>query len=254
MTSVTARALTACRDVEPLLSTCVDGELLEDDRAAVRAHIQSCDACRARLASLEALKRAVARAPRPTLPPALEAQIKRDVRAVARRGRLARAGIFFAGVAAAAAAVFVLVPAHQAAPPGPSAVLRAAVERHRLDLPVDVASPDPRRVQEFLAARVGPLRVPRLDPHGFGLRGARVVDVAEHRGAQLVYTGGYGQRLSVTALADPDGSLAAGVHAPFSMSQDGLAVRVIETGGELYTLVGDVDDGRLQRVEGELER
>src|SRR5262249_29742976 len=97
--------------------------------------------------------------------------------------------------------------------------------------------------------RIGkPVRVPRLEQTGFGLQGGRVVDVADRTGAQLVYTGGYGQRLSVTALPDPDGSLAKSVAPPFATSLDGLNVRVIAGGGAVYTFVGDVDDAKLERV------
>lgn len=263
MTAVTARPQpTACDEVEPLLSPCVDGELLEDDRAAVRAHVAGCAPCRERLRALEALKGAVREAGKlVVLPAALEAQVRADVRRVGRRGRIARAGVLGIAVAAAVVATaWIVMPAH--APPPPRLqprVVEAVLQRHRLELPVDVASPDPRRVQDFLSARVGQkLVVPTLD--GWGLEGGRVVDLDEHRGAQLVYAGGYGQRLSVVALPDPDGALARAVLGgrdpfdPFESVTDGLRVRVIAHGGALYGIVGDVDEARLARVSEQLER
>jgi anti-sigma factor RsiW len=129
------------------------------------------------------------------------------------------------------------------------------VARHRLDVPVDVASADPARVQQFLASRVGPkLRVPHLEQTGFGLQGGRVVDVNERRGAQLVYTGGFGQRISVVALPDPDGAFARSVRAPLATSADGLAVRMLAGDGALYGVVGDVDDARIESVVNAIER
>ena len=263
MNAVTARASLVCDDVEPLLSPCVDGELVDDDRAAVRAHVAGCEACRARLQGIERVKHAVAAAGRAIpvqMPPFLLDQIRADVRRESRRsvaGRAARIGVGVALLAAVTVGGWFALSALSASSPQrvralTSGVVAAALERHRLDVPVDVASPDVTRVQEFLAARVGhDLRVPRLEPLGFGLQGGRVVDVDDTRGAQLVYTGGYGQRLSVVMLADPDGALAARVlhgGGPLSTTSDGLAVRVQAGDGALVTIVGDLDDARIDRV------
>ena len=278
MTAVTARAQLGCDDVEPLLSPCVDGELLDDDSVTVKAHVSVCDACRARLVHLQALKAALASAGRTfDMPAGLEDQLRADVRRAARPMRAVRfaaAGVCAAGVAVVALAVaggaedartlqvteLAVLGAERAERP---AVVAAALQRHRLELPVDVASPDPRPVQEFLAQRLGhKLRVPHLERFGFGLQGGRVVDVEDRQGAQLVYTGGYGQRLSVVAVPDPDGTLAArfGDAGPgaarhvFIPGDDGLRVRVVQRNGAFYAIVGDLDEQRLERLSHELER
>jgi anti-sigma factor RsiW len=196
--------------------------------------------------------------------PDLEVQLRTDLRAVARGGRAARGGIFALVLAVSAAgALWIARAPPPLAAPGErldgaptSAGVATAMQRHRLELPVDVASPDPRPVQEFLAARLGHrLRVPRLDGIGFGLQGGRVVDVDNRPGALLVYSGGYGQRLSVVAVPDPDGALAARVSvADASGGDDELRFRVVSGYGAVYTIVGDVDDARLDRVSIALVR
>lgn len=259
MTAVTARARMACDEVEPLLSPCVDGELLEDDRLAVRAHVETCPSCQKRVRDLQRVKSALTLAAAEVqIPDELLARVRADVRSESRRRRQPRAALAGAAVAAAAVVAVLVVasPRPTLVPAAPSPVMAAALERHALELPVDVASPDPRRVQEFLARRTGQaLVVPRLETLGWGLQGARVVDVERRRGAQIVYTGGYGQRLSVVVLPDPDGALSAGLASPASLVGDnGLRVRTIARDHSLYSFVSDVDAERLEQLSGVLER
>ena len=158
-------------------------------------------------------------------------------------------------MAAALAAVLVTSRGAAPAPRPPPAVAQAAFARHALDVPVDVATPDPRRVQEFLAVRVGALRVPRLDALGYGLSGARVVDVGNSRGSQLVYAGGFGQRLSVVSVPDPDGGLGRSLGgAAVELEQGGLRARTFVTPGNVVSVVGDLDRERLRQVSYEFER
>ncbi len=296
MIAVTARAQLSCDDVEPLLSPCVDGELLEDDSASVKGHVARCDACRTRLLELQALKTSLAAAGRTVeLPRDLAERLHADLHRAARPSRALRAGFLLAGAAAVIGVVALSASSFRSAAPLSAAslgapaitgtvvagnhgmrapfapVVVAAMQRHRADLPVDVASPDPRPVQEFLAQRLGhKLRVPRLESFGFGLQGGRVVDVDDRQGAQLMYAGGYGQRLSVVAVPDPDGVLAAKLlahdvaHANdandvndvsgTNANGEGLNVRVLSNNGAVYTIVGDVDEQRLDRVSHEITR
>lgn len=256
---VVAKRAVQCIDIEPLLDPCVDGELLDDDRAVVHGHVQTCQGCRARLEDKERFKALIAAAGRSVeLPASLETRVRADLRAH-RRGRILRGalGVGAAGVAASVFAVVVLsgrAQAPSAAPP-PQPVARAALARHALDVPVDVATPDPRRVQEFLASRVGTLVVPRLDALGFGLAGARVVDVGNARGAQLIYAGGFGQRLSVVAVPDPDGGLGRALGgAAVELEEGGLRARTFSAAGNVVSVVGDLDHDRLRQVSFEFER
>ena len=42
--------------------------------------------------------------------------------------------------------------------------------------------------------------------------------------------------------------------APFHSSSEGLSIRMLSSGGNLYTIVGDLDEHRLERLAHELER
>ena len=58
-----------CEAVWPLLSALIDGELSEEERRTVEAHLAVCDECRARLCEYHAIGRAVGSLP-PVEPPA----------------------------------------------------------------------------------------------------------------------------------------------------------------------------------------
>lgn len=268
MTAVIARVLMSCDEAEPLLSPLVDGELLEEDRAAVLGHLETCLRCRGRMAALERARTTLAHAGRQVeLPDELAVRLRDSIIGAARREGRARVGRLIGAAAALGIVVSasrLWVAASVETPPETAPVVGDLAARHELELPVDVASPDPRRVQEFLAARVGhPLRVPHLDQLGWGLQGGRVVDVEQRRGAHLIYRGGYGQRLSVVVLPDPDGLLrdrvlprqrmdAPGVLA--AVAHNGLHVRVVARDDSLYSFVGDVEADSLERLSDTLER
>src|SRR5262245_15783091 len=60
--------MSVCRDLEPLFSAFVDGDLTGDERAAVVTHLDECAACRGVVNDLERL-RATARQLGPVAPP-----------------------------------------------------------------------------------------------------------------------------------------------------------------------------------------
>jgi len=248
-----------CADVEPMLDLSVDGELLADDSALLHGHVATCTQCRARLEAKRRLKALLAVAGTSVeLPAELEQRVRSDLHTLRRTRNTRRAAgvLVVATIAAALAAVLVAqAPAATDATPAAPALAQAALARHALDVPVDVATPDPRRVQEFLAARVGALKVPRLDALGYGLSGARVVDVGNSRGAQLVYAGGFGQRLSVVAVPDPDGGLGRSLGGVVvELEQGGLRARTFATAGNVVSVVGELDQQRLRQVSFEFER
>lgn len=60
-----------CKDVERQLDPYVDGELEEEEAAAVRDHLATCAGCRDRVAGRETLSRIVRSAPYYSAPDAL---------------------------------------------------------------------------------------------------------------------------------------------------------------------------------------
>lgn len=277
-----------CQEAEPLLHLYADGEVAPEDQALLDAHLERCAACTDRLVELQGLKRALrVRALEDTfVPPALLERIRGDVASAARserrRGLLAVGAPVFAGFGAllfVSAALF-YASFDDRSPPSRDAplLLEQALSLHTLDVPVDVASPDPARVSAFLSSRIGhPVRVPRLDPAGFGLAGARVINVENRRAAQLFYEGGLGRRVSLVAVPDPQGQLGVRVRdgaaavtanpvafvdwvkgghdersAHLRARRGDLAVHLWSGEGAVYSLAGELDDERLESLLAEV--
>jgi anti-sigma factor RsiW len=266
-----------CREAEPRLHLFLDRELAPEDQAALEAHLEACARCRADLQLLERTRaklRAMAEST-DVAPSALVDKIAGDVGRVARRerrGRLLWAAPLVVATAALIIALFSLFGGADRAPE--PLVLQESVDVHTLDVPVDVASPDPQRVEKFLAPRLGVnVRVPRLDGAGLSLAGGRVVSVDNRRAAQLVYEDGLGAKVSVLAVPDKDRRMAAAlsgqtppptargaavtqagfveqVPEPIGgrVRKDGHAVRLWHDGEVLYTLVGALDDEGMDRI------
>ena len=70
-----------CEEFAPLLSAFVDGELTENERAAVLAHVSGCAGCRARLDELFVLHDALGALEEPEVPADLTAKVMAAVRA-----------------------------------------------------------------------------------------------------------------------------------------------------------------------------
>ena len=120
-----------------LLSALADGELAADESAAVRGHLQQCPACRAELAGLESVRRAVRWAMVPALPDSFERELLQSGAASVALRR--RAAVAVAAVAAAVATVAIA-----AFPREPSTAPRVGnlVETHLMS----TSGADPSRV------------------------------------------------------------------------------------------------------------
>lgn len=277
----------SCQEAEPLLHLSADGEAAPEDQALLDEHLARCAPCSGRLVELRALKRALrqrspAEAP---VPEALLARVRGDLAHEARGERRRRVLVVGAPVFAGVGALLFVSASllgsfgERARPLDESPpLLEQALSIHTLDVPVDVASPDPARVGAFLASRIGhPVRVPRLDPAGFGLAGARVINVDNRRAAQLFYEGGLGHRVSLVAVPDPQGQLALRVRdgaeavttssvsfadwvkgghdaerAHLRARRGELAVHVWSDDGAVYSLAGKLDDERLDDLLSEM--
>lgn len=257
-----------CREAEPRLHMLLDGELAPEEHEAVQAHLENCGGCRRELSLLEKTRAALAdNAAVERAPDALVSRIGGDVSRLARRDRRSR--LLWAAPAALAAvalvvAGFSLFTARDAAPAAAPDVFRQLLDAHTLDVPVDVATPDPRRVEEFLAPRIGArVRVPTLDRAGLSLAGARVVSAADRRAGQLVYEDGLGARVTLLVVPDERGLLSPtqkpadamlagfveGAPPPAATRRDGAhAVRLVHDGHALFALIGALDGERMDRI------
>ena len=261
-----------CREAEFLIHLRVDGEVLREDSVELDLHLQQCGSCRDALALAEKTK-AHLRAAETSIPiPAgLERRIREQIEEVGQESAIAiqaRPQRRFAPLLAASLAggVFVLLAViavvglgdfgfagdRTAAPlAGAVDTMSETVVTHALDVPVDVASPDAKVVEEFMRRSIGSaVHVPALDRHGFGLRGGRIVAIQHQRAAQLVYDGGLGKRMTVVVVPDQAGTIArsyapstrrsavsTGVTELQRATRRGFDVRVLQKGGMLYAVV-----------------
>jgi anti-sigma factor (TIGR02949 family) len=250
----------SCSEIERWLHMAVDGELSHEDRPEVDEHLAGCPRCQAELGLIEKTRAGLAQAANEDqAPAALVGKIQGQARSARRRSRVSvLAAAIPAAIAIAALGVGGLALYRTSAAPALTAAaarstlepfVAQAVKTHRLEVPVDVASADPRRVARFLRQRIGHnLEVPRLDHLGLNLAGGRVVSVTERAGAQLVYQGALGRRLSVVALPDPDRVLGS-AKVLFDGRVSEVPVRVYRRGEVAYGLVGDAADNVTDAVQ-----
>jgi len=268
LNAVLAEDASTCGELEVFLGLLLDGELDDDERREVEAHVSSCPRCQRELKLLEKTRAHLRHhADGPAAPAALAERIHVAIGDEARRERSTRARR--ASIAVAAGVLLVVGGVgltfslrSSEAPPGAasendraSRVLNATRVQHELELPVDVASADPARVERYLRARVGhSIEVPRLEGQGFALRGGRVVAVEDRSAAQLVYQGGLGHRLSVTVLPDVDDAVAEAAVAPGvgDRREDAVPLQALKVGRSLYTLAGDVPVEVLRAVSADI--
>lgn len=255
MKRVYAEQKTTCEEATLFLGLVVDGEVSGDELARLEAHLADCTACQSQRARLESTKAALrAIADDGEAPPALFFRVQADLARESKKEKKSQHMLVFGmalsliGFGALSAAL--IVDRHV---PAPDPLVHESFERHTLDVPVDVASHDPARLERFLSSRVvRPVHVPALADLGLELHGARVVSVERTHAAQLVYQGALGEKLSVTAIPDPDGTLQRRLslaHALEESAHEGdLHLRIANTGGVIFTAVSTLPDAQVERV------
>ncbi len=247
MTAVLAREPESCEQIEVWLHLVVDGECGPEEQAVVEHHLASCERCTTTLRLLERTRaglRQAAHAADVRAPQALVGRIEGDLRTASggpRRPVLIAAGLTLFLLGAVAAGLLMGQLDARLDP-----VINDLVERHALDVPVDVASPDADRVAAFFQPRLGePVFVPGMHGVGLGLRGGRVVTVEGSRAAQIIYHAPAGERVSVIAIPDHDGKLSkrvVKVPPVFTGRAGDYQVGAVRVGPTLYTLVGKVPE------------
>jgi anti-sigma factor RsiW len=266
------RALT-CADVQPWLSPLVDGELAADEAQSkeTHTHLADCPACKHALHRLAAVKTAVHSAaqnrrdlevPPAAITDALTAQMDKDGQAARARG-IGLAAAVVVGTAVVVAVGWQVATHTHSSPPSAAlaaeqgsaaaavAIAQAARARHSRDLPMDIATPDARRVERYLQPRLGvALQVPALHEEGFQLVGSRLVDVGEQTAGFIAYRGSYGQRLSLLVLP---GQHPQDTALPKNIA-GGLPATVWAGPEALWALVGEVEPTQLPALAHLIQR
>lgn len=247
-----------CDTAKATLEPYLDGEL---DRAAVdelEAHLDSCAACRAELASLEELKRAVRALPRRAAPADLRARLAafdglpamehmRPDRAARIGWKLAAAVLLGVGIGAGVMRWSAPdVAAHEQA-----LFARDLIASHLRALaansPVDVVSEDRHTVKPWFSGKIGE-SPPVVDPKStdFPLLGGRIDYIGSRRAAVVVY----GHRKHVIDVyVTPGGDGADGADARPEQSQ-GYTLTPCRLAGQSTWIVSDIDADSLRVFTG----
>ena len=182
--------MTGCGEWLEPLSAALDGALPAAEREGTEAHVAACAECDRRLASLRALKHAVARLSSREDPPG---SVRAHVEALALRGR---GGLRFAVAlplllaAGLAAGTWALLSVHRAPTlPAPQLADELAADHlHSVPeaMPAEVVTDDPETAIRFFSDRVPfPPVAPRLE--GARLIGGRLCKIHGHRVQLLFY-------------------------------------------------------------------
>ncbi len=238
-----------CTELALHLSTYGDHASPPDERAAVETHLEECEACRARLASMRTLKHAIARLPSKEEPPlAVRARIEAlalragpsgerpGLRLGRPRARRLRWAAALAGLLACAGAAWMW----RSLGGGPEESLDAhLVGDHVLNAlghqkPIEIASDDPEIVERWFQSRLAlAVKLPRVV--GARVAGGRLCNVAGRLTA-LTFIDWGTHRLSLFAMpperSSDSPSCTAGVR--------GFSVCRRRAEGVEYALVSDL--------------
>jgi len=229
----------------------VDGELPDDRRHAVEAHlVANPDA--AELLALWAAQREAIRA---AYDPVMAEPVPPGLIAAARRGR--GAGRWRLAAAAAIVIAFaggVGAGRISAGLDRPDLLARAGLTAHRLYIPekihpVEVTADNRPHLDQWLSRRVGsPVAPPDLTASGLTLLGGRVAPVGTAAGALFMYENAGGERftLLIARVGERDRPLAyheAGDFGAYDWSE----------GGYGFVLAGPHDEARLESLQRDVE-
>ena len=243
-----------CEDADAVLAAYVDGELTGQDRAAVEAHLRTCEACK-QASRFQARFKAAVRGhlPQPSLPLGLRSRIEAALAAAPapRRRWLwqAHPRAFTVGVAAAAALVLFVANTRQAAR---SPMLEQALSTFHHDLPLDVLSDSCAVVSDWFRGKVDFSMQPAAAKAATRCQGGRLVNVRDRIGAYVVYQAPAGHRLGVT-VAPSDNEPLAGSHqrvlhgrrAFIDKDRGVTTITFREPGGLDYVFTADLDEDAL---------
>ena len=226
------------------VSAYADGELSAHEAAAVEAHIETCAACRARLADIRALSAALrGGALDVALPPGLDLKIKRAVAVaeVPANDWKQRAWLGIGGVAAAVAVVFMVMSQ-------PSPLVRDLVRDHAAGPVVALNQP----LHPWFQSQLGfsPPVLTKAD--GCDLVGGRLGTAGKKQMSALSYSC-EGHRVDFYAWADPGRDASAPAVTPHAVNSAGYQVVAWKRGRLDCYAVSDLDRPRLLRLARYIE-
>jgi hypothetical protein len=263
-----------CRVIQKHLSAYVDGELEPSRMLEVEQHLGACGDCQVDRSGLVAIKRELrVRVVAPAAPLYLRSRVQVALRGVEpERQGLGPAVPIVASVAASLLLVFgSLVGTDRridAATVGmvtPLEIARQVVDRHKDELPAEIATKEPQRATSWFRDKVGfRVRSVEFAEPKVHFMGARMSQVGAQQAAKLYYNID-DSRLTLVmfkapaplteALSAGRGLERFGVHRVRVGGRDvtyhtlqGYTVPMLQDNGIVYAFAGDLDQGSLLRL------
>ncbi|MGH7569158.1 MAG: anti-sigma factor family protein [Gemmatimonadales bacterium] len=219
------------------LQLLLDERLPPDGRAAIEAHLVTCERCRRELDALRRVKAVVREAlPEYAVPPELAARVSAAL-ATEAAGRAARVPrvtrlrrVALAGLSLAAAALLVIVLARRDRPDFVTAAAEDLIRYRAAGLALQIATGDPQTLERFFAQGGIPFaaRVFDLGMMGYRLRGGRLHRLAGRVSALFAYEGHAGERVLCQMYQGATSDLPS---AAEEREHDGIRFRIYRSGG-----------------------
>ena len=181
-----------CQDVQRAIPWLLDDELDSEQVVAMEGHIAACGPCYRSIAAESRLRQIVRRASQSQVASDFLRRRVRDV-LVQHRERECERGLQRYVPALMAAAVLMAFM-WRGATGGFVGELDEVTSRHSMDLPMDVVANDATEVQSYLSSRLAfPVRLPQLGDTQIRDFGGRVIQLHDHKAAQLRYVTDHGR-------------------------------------------------------------
>ncbi len=242
----------SCRDFEPLVMSYLDGELVEDERLRVEAHLTSCSGCAGRMNVARhnrTLVRSLGQQGSPRAPASLRASVFSRIHDEGRRQRQRRA--LKLSAAAAGVALCAVVGQQQWRSFQRRLYVDDAATRHARKLPLEVRLPQPEALEAWFDGKLGHrVAVPSF-PNATAA-GARVLNVREKQAAYIRYDAPHGdashpRQLGLFVFPDNGNDVDVGARgAPDLRNSNGYNVVSWREGDLVYQLVTDLDEQDLK--------
>ncbi len=232
-----------CQTLDTELTPYLDGELVEEARVAVEAHLASCATCARRVEverhNLSVVRLAAQQGPR--APQALRDSVFAAVRADASKARRMRA--FKVSSMAAGVAFVVFLGNHQYRAHQFRLYEQDAALRHSRQFPLEMRQPGPEEIEAWFGGKLDHrVNVPRF-PHATAA-GARLLQVRDKQAAYIRYDSPRPMGLFVFG-DDHDVDVGS---EPMVGSSLGYNVVSWREGDVVYQLVTDLDEHDLREL------
>jgi anti-sigma factor RsiW len=238
-------------DLEPMkLAAYLDGEVLEEQAAELRAHIAGCPACAVEVAEMVALKRGLLAA-QGKFSPSADFRVRVRQQITSKKTRVRPSWMWPA--LATVAAILIISVAWMLSSHRPDAMSEVAdlhVNMLASANPVDVISTDRHTVKPWFAGRIPfAFNVPEFAGSDFALLGGKVAYFDQQPGAQLLVSM---KQHKISVLIFKESPEMKHVFAPAKdvEARNGFEMKTWSSGGLRFVVTGDTEPALIDKLAG----